>query len=227
MDVRYYMDKINSELSEKFEILCSFLLQYNEKVNLTSITVKNDVFIKHFLDSVLGESLFFEGAQTIEIGSGGGFPSIPLKIFRDDLSMTLVESTGKKCIYLQSCVDKLALDGVKVVNERAEELGRNEFYREKFDCSTARAVARLNTLCEYCLPFVKTGGRFIAYKGECEEEISEAQKAIKVLGGEIENVINYNLPTGENRTLISIKKVCATPQKYPRGQGKERKCPIV
>ena len=227
MDVRYYMDKITGEMSEKFENLCSFLLQYNEKVNLTSITDKKDVYIKHFLDSVLGEKLFFEGAQTIEIGSGGGFPSLPLKIFRDDLHFTLVESTGKKCTYLQSCVDKLGLCGVKVENARAEELGKDKTFREKYDCATARAVARLNILCEYCLPFVKVGGRFIAYKGECEEEIKEAEKAIKLLGGEIESAESYLLPSGDKRTLVCIKKVCATPEKYPRGQGKERKCPII
>lgn len=227
MDVRYYMDKISREMSEKYDILCDFLLDYNEKVNLTSITDKKEVFIKHFLDSVLGEKLFFEGAHTVEIGSGGGFPSIPLKLFRDDLRFTLVESTGKKCNYLTACVDKFSLGGVKVVNARAEELGRSEIYREKFNCATARAVARLNVLCEYCMPFVKVGGRFIAYKGECEEELTEAEKAIKILGGEIESVERYNLPSGDNRTLICIKKVSATPNKYPRGQGKERKCPIV
>lgn len=227
MDVCYYIDKINGEMREKFDILCDFLLEYNEKVNLTSIKDKKEVYIKHFLDSVLGEKLFFKGAQTIEIGSGGGFPSIPLKLFRDDLQFTLVESTGKKCSYLTACVDKFSLDGVKVVNARAEELGKNENYREKFDCATARAVARLNVLCEYCMPFVKVGGRFIAYKGECEEEIIEAKKAIKILGGEIESVEKYDLPSGEKRTLIRIEKVSATPLKYPRGQGKERKCPIV
>ncbi len=227
MDVCYYMDKISKEMNEKFEILCDFLLEYNEKVNLTSIKEKNEVFIKHFLDSVLGEKLFFKGANVIEIGSGGGFPSLPLKILRDDLNFTLVESTGKKCNYLNSCVDKLALNGVKVVNARAEEMGKDEFYREKYDCATARAVARLNTLCEYCMPFVKIGGYFIAYKGECDEELKEAEKAVKVLGGEIVSVENYSLPTGDKRTLICIKKVCATPKKYPRGLGKERKCPIV
>lgn len=227
MDVRYYMDKISKELNEKFESLCDFLLDYNEKVNLTSITDRNEVFIKHFLDSVVGEKLFFKEAQTVEIGSGGGFPSIPLKILRDDLSFTLVESTGKKCSYLTACVDKFDLNCVKVVNARAEELGKDSFYREKFDCATARAVARLNVLCEYCLPFVKIGGRFIAYKGDCSEEVTEAEKAVKVLGGEIESVESYCLPSGDKRTLICIKKVCATPLKYPRGQGKERKCPIV
>lgn len=227
MDVSYYMDKISREMSEKFENLCDFLLDYNEKVNLTSINDKKEVFIKHFLDSVLGEKLFFDGAQVIEIGSGGGFPSIPLKILRDDLTFTLVESTSKKCSYLTACVDKFGLNCLQVVNGRAEELGKSNFYREKFDCATARAVARMNVLCEYCMPFVKVGGRFIAYKGECEEELEEAKKAIKVLGGEIESIERYCLPSGDKRTLICIKKVCATPEKYPRGQGKERKCPIV
>ena len=227
MDVRYYTDIINLKMREKFENLCDFLLQYNEKINLTSITDKNEVFSKHFLDSILGEKLFFEGAHVIEIGSGGGFPSIPLKVLRDDLSFTLVESTAKKCNYLTACVDNFALNGVKVVNGRAEELGKLAQYREKYDCSTARAVARLNVLCEYCMPFVKVGGNFIAYKGECDKELIEAEKAIKVLGGEIESVQKYNLPSGDKRTLISIKKVCATPEKYPRGQGRERKCPIV
>ena len=227
MDVQYYIDKISREMSEKFETLCDFLLDYNEKVNLTSIKDKKDVYIKHFLDSVLGEKLFYKGAHVIEIGSGGGFPSIPLKILRDDLDFTLVESIKKKCSYLTVCVDKFGFSGVKVINSRAEELAKDGFYREKFDCSTARAVARLNVLCEYCMPFVKVGGYFIAYKGECEEELSEAEKAIKVLGGEVEKIERYFLPSGEKRTLILIKKVCSTPAKYPRGQGKERKCPIV
>lgn len=227
MDVCYYMDKISKEMKEKFDILCDFLLEYNEKVNLTSIKDKNGVFIKHFLDSALGESLFFKGANVIEIGSGGGFPSLPLKLLRDDLSFTLVESTGKKCDYLNACVDKLGLNCVKVKYARAEELGKSPFHREKYDCATARAVAKLNTLCEYCMPFVKVGGRFIAYKGDCGEELREGEKAIKVLGGEIESIENYSLPSGDKRTLICIKKVCATPQKYPRGLGKERKCPIV
>ena len=227
MDIRYYIDKINGEMRERFENLCSFLLQYNEKVNLTSITDKNEVFLKHFLDSVLGEKLFFEGAHTIEIGSGGGFPSLPLKFFRDDLYITMVESTAKKCNYLSACVDNFKLFGVKVVNARAEELGKDFSFREKYDCATARAVARLNVLCEYCMPFVKIGGRFIAYKGDCEDELNEAKKAIKVLGGEIESVEKYCLPSGDKRTLVCIKKVCATPEKYPRGNGKERKCPIV
>ena len=185
MDLNYYSDKINGEIKEKFQALCDFLLSYNKEVNLTAICDKNEVFEKHFLDSVAGESLFFKGAHVVEIGSGGGFPSLPLKILRDDLQFDLVESTGKKCRYLSSCVDNLRLDCVKVINARAEELAKGEEYREKYDVATARAVARMNTLCEYCLPFVRVSGRFIAYKGECDEELDEAQNAIKILGGEI------------------------------------------
>lgn len=227
MDVKNYIDIINGGMREKFDNLCSFLLHYNESVNITAITDREGVFEKHFLDSVLGESLFFKGAAVAEVGSGGGFPSIPLKFLRDDLKFDLIESTGKKCVYLQSVVDKFSLDGVKVLNFRAEELGKNQKYREKYDCSTARAVAALNVLCEYCLPFVKVGGRFVAYKGECAQELDEAKNAIKILGGELEDVINYNLPSGDKRTLITIRKISPTPEKYPRGQGKERKKPLL
>lgn len=227
MDVNKYLDKINREYADKFEKLCDFLLEYNEKVNLTSIKDKKEVYIKHFLDSAVGENYFPLNSKVIEIGSGGGFPSIPVKILREDLFFNLVESTGKKCTYLKACVDNFGLNGVQVLNKRAEELGKDVLHREKYDCATARAVAKLNILCEYCLPFVKLGGRFVAYKGECGEELREAEKAVKILGGEVEEVENYILPNGDKRSLICIKKVCATPNKYPRGQGKERKCPLI
>lgn len=227
MNINFYENKIKGDFAERFEELYLFLSEYNKKVNLTAITEKNAVFEKHFLDSVAGESLIFYGSRVIEIGSGGGFPSLPLKILRDDLAFDLVESTGKKCVYLQSCVDKFALGGVKVINGRAEELGREQNFREKYDAATARAVARLNILCEYCMPFVKVGGRFIAYKGECAQELKEAEKAIKVLGGELESAESYSLPSGDKRTLVCIKKIKATPPLYPRGRGKERKNPIV
>lgn len=226
MDIRPYEDKVYKECRESFSILCNTLLEYNEKVNLTALREKNVVFEKHFLDSVIGEAFFRKGASVCEIGSGGGFPSLPLKIVRKDLSFTLFESVGKKCEYLKYAVDKLGLNCVKVCNERAEEAARKPEYREKFDCATARAVARLNVLCEYCMPFVKIGGAFVAYKGDCEEETKEAEKAISVLGGRIENVEKFSLPSGDERTLIVIKKVSHTPPKYPRGQGKERKSPI-
>ena len=227
MNLQIYEEKINGELKERFETFKEMLLFYNNKFNLTAITDEKDIYIKHFLDCAAGDMFFDEGVSVIEIGSGGGFPSIPLKLLRGDLKFTLVESTGKKCGYLNEVVDKLQLKCVQVINARAEELAKDKKYREKFDVCTARAVARLNTLAEYCLPFVKVGGLFIAYKGNCSEEIEEAQKAIDILGGKTERIEKYGLPNGESRCLVVVKKVKPTPEKYPRGQGKERKCPII
>ena len=213
--------------SEKFEKFNSILAEFNQKYNLTAISDEKEVYIKHFYDSIKPEKYFPADAKVVEIGSGGGFPSVPLKIVRDDLSFTLIESTGKKCEYLRQAVDKLEFCGVQVLNIRAEEGGKNKTLREKFDVATARAVARLNTLCEYCLPFVKPGGRFIAYKGDAEDEIKEAENAIKTLGGEIEKIEKYDLPDGfGRRTVIVIKKLKSTPEKYPRGRGLERKKPL-
>lgn len=215
------------EFSEKFELFKEILEDYNKKCNLTAISDEKEVYIKHFYDSVKPEKDFPDGAKVVEIGSGGGFPSVPLKIVRDDLSFTLIESTGKKCEYLKTVVDKLGLKGVQVLNIRAEDGGKDEKLRERFDVATARAVARLNTLCEYCLPYVKVGGSFIAYKGDSDEEIKESQNAVKILGGEIEKVEKYDLPEDfGKRAVIVIKKVKPTPAKYPRGRGLERKKPI-
>ena len=227
MEIEKYADLINGEYADMFEKLKAILVDNNKKFNLTAICDDEGIFIKHFLDSVIGESLFKNGAYVAEVGSGGGFPSLPLKIVRDDLKFLLVESTGKKCNHLNEAIRALDMGGMEVFCGRAEDCTRDERYREKFDCSVARAVARLNTLCEYCLPFVKVGGYFIAYKGDVDEEVEEAQKAIKVLGGKFERVEKYSLPDGDRRALVVIKKIAPTPIKYPRGQGKERKSPIV
>lgn len=227
MDVGKYEDLIKETHQEEFEKLSTMLVDNNKKFNLTAICDTEGIFYKHFLDSVVGENYFENGAFVAEVGSGGGFPSLPLKIVRKDLKFLLIESTGKKCNYLKEAVQTLNLDNVEVLCARAEEAARDNKYREKFDIAEARAVARLNTLCEYCLPLVKVGGKFIAYKGDCAEELEEALRAVKVLGGELERVERYELPNGDKRTLIIIKKVAPTPLKYPRGQGKERKSPIV
>lgn len=212
--------------AEKFTAFKNLLQEHNKMYNLTAICDDDGIYFKHFLDSLAGVGFFERDAKVIEIGSGGGFPSIPLKIVRDDLSFTLVESTGKKCTFLKTCVDNLGLSRVEVLNIRAEDGAKAPSLREKFDICCARAVARLNTLAEYCMPFVKVGGKFIAYKGDCEEEIAEAQNAIKTLGGEIENIERFMLENCGKRTIIVIKKVCATPKTYPRGNGKERKNPL-
>lgn len=227
MDLEKIAGIIKNECSDKFNKFEDLLLEYNKKCNLTSITEKKEVFIKHFLDSAAGESLFPENGKVVEIGSGGGFPSIPLKIIRDDLDFTLIESTGKKCTFLNEVVDKLQLNCVQVLNIRAEDGARDKNLREKFDVACARAVAQLNVLCEYCLPFVKVGGSFIAYKGEAAEEIKAAANAINVLGGKIDEIISFDLPDGGGkRNIIKITKIKPTPANYPRGQGRERKNPL-
>lgn len=227
MDLIKAQAYLKEEYNEKFETFRKLLAEYNEKYNLTAICDEKEVYIKHFLDSILPESYFGKDVNVVEVGSGGGFPSVPLKIIREDLRFTLIESTGKKCDFLNTAVDKLGFSGVKVLNIRAEDGGRKENLREKFDIAVARAVARLNTLCEYCMPFVKTGGKFIAYKGSAEEELEESKNAVKILGGEIEKVESYFLPEdGGKRTIIIIKKVKPTPAKYPRGRGLERKKPL-
>ena len=223
-----YAQIVKGEKREKFELFYSLLISFNKKYNLTAITEEEEVFHKHFLDSVAGEMWIKKGANVLEVGSGAGFPSLPLKIMRDDLQFTLVESTGKKCDFLKTAVEKLDLTGVRVENARAEELAKKENYRESFDVCCARAVARLNVLAEYCLPFVKKGGMFLAYKGDAEEEVREAKRALSVLGGGEAQTHSYELPNGYgSRTLVLVKKIKNTPPAYPRGQGKERKNPLV
>lgn len=226
MDIELLHSLITEKYSARFDLFKNLLQEYNKMYNLTAICDDREIYYKHFLDSVAAAEYFDEGANVAEIGSGGGFPSIPLKIIRGDLNFTLIESTGKKCNFLKLAADKLGLDGITVKNIRAEDGARNKDLREKFDISCARAVASLNTLCEYCLPYVKIGGKFIAYKGDCDEEIKSAGNAIKILGGELDKVIRYELETCGKRAIVIIKKVSATPEKYPRGQGKERKQPL-
>ena len=214
------------ENSAKFEAFYALLTEYNARFNLTAITEREEVFHKHFLDSVAGEGFFAPNARCIEVGSGAGFPSIPLKLIRGDLTLTLVESTGKKCEFLRAAVRELDLEGVEVVNARAEELARDSRYRESYDVCFARAVARMNTLAEYCMPFVRVGGCFLAYKTD-DEELLAAQNALAMLGGEKGEGVRYELPDGYGtRMLIFCKKIRPTPAKYPRGRGLERRAPI-
>ena len=227
MQEEKYLGLIENGCGEQFNRFASLLTEHNKICNLTSVTDEKGVRYKHFYDSIFGEKFISNGASVVEIGSGGGFPSIPLKIVRDDLKFTLIEATAKKCRFLESVVDSLSLNCVQVLNIRAEEGAHNKNLREKFDFAVARAVAQLNTLCEYCLPYVRVGGAFIAYKGDAAEEVKSAGNAIKVLGGEIENIVSYSLPEDfGKRSLIVIRKIKPTPPLYPRGQGKERKQPL-
>ena len=219
--------ELTNKQIEDFEEFKNLLIFYNQKFNITAITDKKEVYVKHFIDSILVVDKFITDCHLsmIDVGSGGGFPAIPVKIMSDNLSLTLLEATGKKCEFLKTVVKELGLTNVTVINDRAETLAKDDSYREKFDICSARAVARLNTLCEYCMPFVKVDGNFVAYKGDAEEEITEAQNAIKVLGGKLDDAYFYELD-GAKRALVKIKKVKNTDKKYPRGNGKERKNPL-
>ena len=220
-------EKIQGEQREMFETYRALILEYNQKYNLTTILEEKEMLFKHFLDSAMGADLFKKGAKVAEIGSGAGFPSIPLKILRPDLCFDLFESVGKKCEFLQVVVDNLGLQNVHIYNIRAEDGARDGKFRERYDHATARAVARMNTLSEYCLPFVKVGGSFIAYKSGDVTEIDEATSAYKTLGAKCAKVIPYSLPEGVGeRVLAVIEKTKPTPPRYPRGQGKERKNPL-
>lgn len=220
------LGRVLEEKAEKFNAFFRLLTEYNARFNLTTIIEEKEVRVKHFLDSLAGAELLPPNARVVEVGSGAGFPSVPLMIAREDLAFTLVESTGKKCDFLRVAIRELGLRA-EVVNARAEDVGRDPAYREKFDVCVARAVARLNTLAEYCMPLVKKGGLFVAYKGAADE-LSDGRKALSVLGGGEVRVTSYELPEEYGvRTLISVEKKSATPAKYPRGNGAERRNPIV
>ena len=215
-------------LSEKqyrqFKNYCDILREYNAKFNLTAITDEKEIYIKHFIDSLSGKD-FILGEKIADIGSGGGFPALPLKIIFPDINLTMIEATGKKCGFLKDAVKFLELDKTIVINARAEDFGKNKDFRENFDTVTARAVAKLNILSELCLPFVKKGGVFIAYKGKADEEIVRAENAVKTLGGKIKEVKKFSL-NGDDRTVIVIEKTNETPAEFPRANAKIKKKPL-
>ncbi len=223
-------EKIGVLLKERESAFSAFyrlLTEYNTKYNLTAITAEKEAYFKHFYDSLAGIELFPQGAQVLEVGSGAGFPSIPLKLVREDLCFTLVESTGKKCEFLRAAKAALSLTNLEVINVRAEELGTNPRFREKFDVVCARAVARLDALVEYCMPLLRVGGVMIAYKGDAEEEIKGAEGAIRLLGGERAESVRYELPENFGvRTLVRIKKIRKTPEKYPRKNAQIKREPL-
>ena len=215
---------INEQQADQFVKLCDFMVEYNESVNLTSITEFSEVVVKHFVDSVLPFTMLDIPRESsfIDVGTGAGFPALPLLIFRPDLRGTLCDSLNKRCVYLEKAC---SLVGIKadIIHARSEELGRKN--RECFDFATARAVAAMPVLSEYCIPFVKVGGRFIALKS-VNEDISEAKSAISKLGGEIELIKDYTIPNGDARRLAVIKKISQTPTKYPRNSGNIQKKPL-
>ena len=213
------------ETGEKFAAFYAMLTKANAQFNLTRITGEEECRVKHFLDSLAGIDCFPPNADCCEVGSGAGFPSVPLLIARGDLTFTLIESSQKKCRFLETVIKELGLRA-SVVCARAEEAAKGPL-RERFDICCARAVARLNTLAEYCLPFIKKGGAFIAYKGNAAEEMEEAKGALRILGGAIEEAAAFDLPQeAGRRTILVCRKIFPTPPQYPRGHGKERTSPL-
>ena len=216
--------KVNYKEEKKFEKYAKLLVEYNQKFNLTSICEEEEIYLKHFADSIFGAE-FINGNTLIDIGSGGGFPAIPLKIVCENVELTMMDATGKKCEFLKTVAKELELQNVTVINGRAEEYSIKNELRDSYDICTARAVARLNVLAEYCMPFVKVGGRFIAYKGDAKEEIQEAENAIKALGGQIEEIKEFDL-LNNKRTIVVIKKVEKTNKLFPRKNGVIKKKPL-
>lgn len=214
-------NKIDVNLTDEqillFEKYQDLLLDWNEKINLTAITEENDIIIKHFIDSLTITKYVKDNDKVIDVGTGAGFPGIPLKIVNKSINLTLLDSLNKRINYLNDVIINLGMENVETIHARAEELSRNKEYRERYDIVTARAVANLKTLSEYCIPFVKLGGYFICMKGSNIEEIEVAKEHIEILGGKIEDIEEITLPdTDMKRNIIMIKKIKNTENKYPR-----------
>ena len=231
-DLKEWNIDLNDMQLKQLEKYYEMLIEKNKVMNLTAITEYEDVLKKHFLDSLaLNQIIKLKGKKikVLDMGTGAGFPGIPLKIVFPELEITLMDSLNKRIVFLQEVISELGLTGIVAVHERAEEAALKAEYREKFDFCVSRAVARLVSLTEFCLPFVKQGGYFIPYKsGEIEEELQEAKFAIRELGGEYRETYKYQLPNSDiDRTLIKIEKVKQTPKKYPRAGGKPLKQPLI
>lgn len=220
---------LSEEQLAQFDRYAAMLVEWNEKVNLTAILEPREIVVKHFVDSLclLEHCQLAEGAHLVDIGTGAGFPAIPVKLYRPDLQITMIDSLGKRIRFLESVASELGLTGVKAIHGRGEDMGKEATYREKFDLATARAVRGLRELSEYCLPYVKVGGLFVAMKGpDVEEELTQAKNAIITLGGEVEGVDTIRLPMELTRTFVRVRKVKNTPPTFPRSQGKMSKKPL-
>lgn len=239
MDKKIFFEKIQEnskvlgfnfsvEQLEKFYKYMNLLIEWNEKMNLTAITEPNDIILKHFIDSITINKYIENNAKVVDVGTGAGFPGIPLSIIRTDLQITLVDSLNKRLIFLQEIKKELELKNIDIVHARAEEFGQNKNYRETFDIATSRAVANLSTLSEYLVPLVKIKGKCVCMKAsDAEEEIKQAENAVNILGGKIVKVEKFNLPNSDiGRTIIIINKEKSTNGKYPRKPGTPSKEPL-
>lgn len=231
-DLKEWNLELNETQLSQLEKYYEMLIEKNKVMNLTAITEYEDVLKKHFLDSLaLSQLINLKGKKVklLDMGTGAGFPGIPLKIAFPELEITLMDSLNKRIVFLQEVINELGLTGITAVHGRAEEAALKPEYREKFDFCVSRAVARLASLAEFCLPFVKQGGYFVPYKsGEIKEELQEAKFALRELGGEYRKTYEYSLPNSDiERTLIQVEKLKQTPKKYPRAGGKPLKQPLL
>ncbi|MBR3697070.1 MAG: 16S rRNA (guanine(527)-N(7))-methyltransferase RsmG [Clostridia bacterium] len=220
--------KLNTFDYEKMFYYMNSIIEYNKKINLTSITDRKMFLVKHLIDSLTINRFVASGKNLIDIGTGAGFPGIPLKIANPNLEVTLIDSINKKLEVIRSIINNMYIGKIDIIHSRAEDLGINKEYREKFDFATTRAVAKLNIIVEYMLPFIKIGGKAICMKGpNITEELKEAEKAIKILGGKIEKVEKINLDNEYERSIVIILKEKTTPIQYPRRNGRPLKEPII
>lgn len=229
LDMKLLGINLEKKQMEQFYQYMNLLIEWNEKINLTAITEPEDIIKKHFVDSITIAPYIKDTNNLIDVGTGAGFPGIPLKILNDSINITLLDSLNKRLIFLNEVISKLNLNNIKTQHARAEEAGINKEFREKYDIAVSRAVAPLNILVEYLLPFVKVGGNVICMKANSvDEEVKIAQNAIKILGGKVEKIEEFILPnTDIGRTIIVIKKIKNTPNKYPRKAGTPAKQPII
>ena len=213
---------------EKFYGYMKSVINWNEKINVTAITDEKEFLVKHLIDSLTINSFVEHGKNIIDIGTGAGFPGVPLKIANPNLKVTLIDSVNKKLNVIRDITEKMCLNDLEIIHTRAEDLAMHKTYRESFDYATTRAVSRLNTIVEYMLPFIKIGGKSICMKGpNISKELEEAQKAIEVLGGKIEKVEKIFIDNEYERNIVIILKEKNTPKQFPRGKGKPAKEPII
>ena len=219
---------LDNEICNKLYNYMNLLLEWNEKINLTAITDEKEIILKHFIDSFTINKFINSGDIMLDIGTGAGFPGLPIKIIRPEVDVFLMDSLNKRINFLNEVIESLQLKNIEAFHSRAEEMAKNNKFREKFDVVTSRAVAKLNILLEYMLPYTKVNGKCLCMKGpNIEEEIKEAEKALKILGGEIEKIEKIILPDSNiERNIIIIRKKSATPLKYPRKAGMPTKEPL-
>ena len=219
--------KVNDEEIKNLYKYMTGIIEWNDKVNVTAITEERLFIVKHFIDSLIINQYLEGKEKIIDIGTGGGFPGIPLKILNNEKKFTLIDSVNKKLNVIRNLSEKIGLENLEIIHTRAEDLANKKEYREMYDVATTRAVSNLSTILEYMLPFIKVGGIAVCMKGpNYKEELKEAQKAIEVLGGKLEKVETFMVEEEMERNIIIIKKVKSTPNKFPRGQGKPLKEPI-